>query len=96
METAVDMSEALVLDGNAAAGLLQEIFAEEMTASPAQCAGCGRVGALGRLLAYMSATGIVLRCPDCGNIVLRMVVTPREIFIDARGAMVLRLDRKQA
>jgi hypothetical protein len=94
MDRMMDMNMALSLDGNAAAGLLQEIFAEEMTASPAECASCGRIGELGSLRAYMHSLGVVLRCPSCGAIVLRVAVTPRAIYLDARGAVYLRLDRK--
>jgi hypothetical protein len=38
--------------------------------------------------------GVVLRCPYCGAIVLRVAVTPRAIYLDARGAVYLRLERK--
>ncbi len=93
MESTQDISRELCLDGNAVAGILQEIFAEEMTSSPEQCAACGDVGELGRLLAYTQGPGIVLRCPVCGGIVLRLVVTPQAVYMDARGAAYLRLER---
>ena len=32
-----DLNRSLMLDGNAAAGILDEIFALEMTSSPIQC-----------------------------------------------------------
>ena len=54
-----DMSQALMLDGNAVAGLLDEIFGVEMTASPTECASCGREGALGTLWAFTQAPGVV-------------------------------------
>ncbi len=94
MELTTDMIEAMRLDGNAVAGLLQEIFAEEMTACPAECATCGMVGEIGGLLAYVHTPGIVLRCPACGNVVMRMVVTGREIYLDARGARYVRIRMK--
>jgi hypothetical protein len=89
-----DIDRELLLDGNAAAGLLQEIFAEEMTASPAECAHCGRVGELGTLLAFTQGPGVVLRCPACENVILRVVQTPDATFLDARGAVYLRLGRR--
>ena len=95
MEDLQEIEGELRLDGNAVAGLLQEVFAEEMTASPAQCASCGAVGELGRLIAYTQSPGIVLRCPCCGGIVLRLALTPQAIYLDARGAVYLRLDRKR-
>ena len=39
----------LRLDGNSAAGLLQEVFPFEMTNVSVTCAGCGAVGRLGAL-----------------------------------------------
>jgi hypothetical protein len=88
------IDRALVLDGNAVAGLLQEIFAVEMTVCPAECVGCGREGALATLLAYTRSSGVVLRCPGCGAVVLRVVQTPRAAYLDARGAKYLRLERR--
>jgi hypothetical protein len=84
---------ALILDGNAVAGLLEDLFAVEMTASRTECAHCGRVGDVGSLLAFTHAPGVVLRCPSCEQIVLRIAVTPEAIYLDARGAAFLRLMR---
>lgn len=92
-ETSMDINHELMLDGNAAAGLLQEIFAVEMTAAPAECASCGNRTPIGKLLAFTHGPGIVLRCPACENVVLRIVETPRAIYLDARGAVHLRLAR---
>ena len=91
-----DMNRALMLDGNAVAGLLQDIFAVEMTASPTVCAHCGRAGAVATLLTFTRAPGVVLRCPACENVVLRIVQTPDAIYVDARGAVYLRLERRPA
>jgi hypothetical protein len=89
-----DMSQALMLDGNAVAGLLDEIFGVEMTASPTECAGCGRAGALGTLWAFTQAPGVVLCCPACQGVMLRIVQTPAAIYLDVRGAVYLRLARR--
>ena len=91
-----DMTRACMLDGNAVAGLLQEVFAVEMTASPTVCAHCGRRGAMGTLLAFTQAPGAVLRCPGCEQVVLRIVETPDALYVDARGALYLRLARHPA
>ena len=37
MEETTDINRELMLDANAAAGLLYEIFGTEMTASPMEC-----------------------------------------------------------
>ena len=90
-----DVSRALMLDGNAAAGVLREIFAVELTASPTECAHCGREGELGTLLAFVRAPGLVLRCPACEQVMLRIVQTPEATYLDARGVASLRLDRTE-
>jgi len=91
-----DRNRDLMLDGNAVAGLLEEIFALEMTASPTECANCGNIGEIGTLLAFTQAPGAVLRCSVCENVMLRIVETPEAIFLDARGAVYLRLERRRA
>ena len=58
-----------MLDGNAIAGLLQEIFGAEMTAAPRRCASCGTVSEVGAHRLYEGA-GFVLRCPSCGDVAL--------------------------
>jgi hypothetical protein len=94
MDDTADLNRALMLDGNAVAGLLREVFALEMTPSPAKCAHCGAVGALGTLLAFTQAPGVVLRCPACEQVMLRIVETTDAIYVDARGAAYLRLERR--
>ena len=88
-----DMNRAFMLDGNAVAGLLHEVFAVEVTASPTVCAHCGRSGAVGTLLAFTQAPGAVLRCPGCEQVVLRIVETPDALYVNARGTLYLRLAR---
>ncbi len=91
-----DWNRALMLDGNAVGGLLQEVFALEMTTTRTQCAQCGRVGAIGTLLAFTHAPGVVLRCPACEQVMVRLVETAEAIYVDARGATYLRLARRSA
>jgi hypothetical protein len=82
----MDINSQWMVDGNAVAGLLHEIFATEMTVSPTCCAGCGRAGELGSLQVYWHGPGVVLRCPACQQVMLRIVRTPRATYVDARGA----------
>jgi hypothetical protein len=86
-----DMNLELMLDGNSVAGLLYEIFNAEMTASPTECAHCGRRGELATLLVFTQAPGIVLRCPACKEVMIRIVRTPGAVYLDARGAVYLRI-----
>jgi hypothetical protein len=93
MEETTDINRELMLDANATAGLLQEIFGVEMTASPTECANCGNEDEIGTLLAFIQGPGIVLRCSTCENVVLRIVQTSEATYLDARGAVYLRLAR---
>jgi Family of unknown function (DUF6510) len=65
--------EELKLDGNAAAGTLEQMFAFEVTTAVSTCASCSAVGAVGSAMVYSQAPGIVLRCPACGAVLLRVV-----------------------
>jgi hypothetical protein len=76
--------EDLVLDGNAAAGLLSQIFVPEMTTAQFTCAGCGAVHPLGAARLF-EAAGLVLRCTDCSGVLLRVVSAPGRAFIDLSG-----------
>lgn len=88
-----DLNHELMLDGNAAAGMLQDIFGVEMTAAPTECASCGNEAQIGTLLAFTQGPGVILRCSACENVMLRIVQTPDAIYLDARGAVYLRLSR---
>ena len=89
-----DMNRAMMLDGNAVGGMLHDLFGGDMTASPTECAHCGRHGQVGQLLAFTQAPGLTLRCPGCENVMVRVVETPAATYLDARGAVYLRIDRQ--
>src|SRR5205823_8614649 len=91
-----DVNRALMLDGNAAGGMLYDLFTAEMTAAPTECASCGRTGEIGTLLAFTQAPGLVLRCPSCENTMVRIVRTGELTYLDARGAVYLRIARRSA
>ncbi len=94
-ETQADINRELMLDANAVAGLLHDVFGTEMTAVPGECANCGNVAEIGTLLAFTQAPGAVLRCSVCEQVVLRIVQTPEAYYLDARGATYLRLPRPE-
>jgi Family of unknown function (DUF6510) len=96
MATEMDAAEALVLDGNAVAGELQALFGFEMTQNEAECMSCGQMHAVGELMAFTGGPGIVLRCPSCTAVMLRIVRTPRHTYLDVRGAAVLRMAPREA
>jgi hypothetical protein len=65
------MPEAdLMVDGNAVAGALGEVFVHEMTSARVACKGCGKIEPIGAEHAYTQAPGIVLRCCHCENVLL--------------------------
>jgi hypothetical protein len=82
--------DALMLDGNAVAGLLQEVFAVEMTTAVGTCAGCGAVDAVGAVRVYRGA-GTVLRCPSCSAVLMTLVTDGDRIWLDLRGLRTLEL-----
>ena len=79
------------LDGNAAAGTLQEIFPFEMTLVQATCTGCGTTNVIGALAAYMHGMGTVVRCPVCDNVLIRVAQVKRRYWLDMRGVRVLQI-----
>lgn len=85
------MSDATYLDGNAAAGALSELFAMDVTAAIAQCDGCGQTGVFAESRLYVDAPGLVARCASCDTVLLRVVSTPNDTYIDLRGLTYLRV-----
>jgi hypothetical protein len=79
------------LDGNAAAGILQEIFPFEMTLAHTTCAGCGRSDAIGALAAYVHGMGTILRCPSCDRALIRVTNIKERYWLDMRGVSVLQI-----
>ena len=55
----------LPLDGNAAAGLLRELFALDMTVAEITCGSCGVVAVVGETRVYGGVMGAICRCPHC-------------------------------
>ena len=82
------ISEARHLDGNAAAGLLAEVFGVELTAARATCAHCGAAEALGAAHVYTGGPGTVLRCAHCSGVLMRIARAER-FAVDATGIAAL-------
>ena len=79
------------LDGNAAAGLLTQVFCHEPSGALIICAGCGATAAIGALPAYGLELGAILRCPRCDTAVLRVGAAGAALWVDLRGAVSLRV-----
>jgi hypothetical protein len=71
-------------DGNEIAGLLQEIFASEMTSTLRTCETCGQRRAIGSHRLFRGA-GLVLRCPACGDLAATIAVLPDAYVVRLRG-----------
>jgi len=82
--------DADMLDGNAVAGLLQEVFAVEVTTATGTCAACGAAGAMGATHVYRGA-GFVMRCPHCDNPLVKIVRGDDRLWIDLSGMRTLEV-----
>jgi hypothetical protein len=80
------------LDGNAIGGILDEIFGTEMTMAVGVCGTCGTAGPVAELHVYMRAPGIVVRCPTCESVLVKIVQSGRRTWLDMRGIRVLQFD----
>lgn len=79
------------VDGNAAGGLLEQLFAAEMTTARTVCAGCGASGSISELHAYVQVMGTVLRCPRCEQPLIRVAHHSGAYWLDLRGTATLRI-----
>jgi Family of unknown function (DUF6510) len=84
------MTEESTLDGNAAAGLLSEVFTPEATAAVVRCASCGAEGPVGVAAVYADAPGLVLRCERCSEVVMRFARIRGRLVADLRGVAMMR------
>jgi hypothetical protein len=82
--------DELMLDGNAVAGVLQEVFAVEMTTAIGTCGNCGAAGPIGALRVYRGA-GIVLRCPHCDNVIGKIVKGDTRVWVSLSGARTVQI-----
>ena len=82
--------DALMVDGNAVAGLLQEVFAVEMTTAIGTCGNCGAKGAVGATHVFRGA-GVVLRCPHCDNALVTIVEGGTRMWIGFAGIRTLQV-----
>jgi len=73
------------LDGNAAGGLLSELFAFDVTAARVICEGCETEGEIAQARVYGGSMGALLRCAHCNTVLIRLTHTPRGFFLDMRG-----------
>jgi Zn finger protein HypA/HybF involved in hydrogenase expression len=82
--------DSLMLDGNAVAGLLREVFAVEMTTALGTCGNCGATDAVGATHVYRGA-GIVLRCPHCDSALVTIVKSDTKMWMGFPGVRTLQV-----
>jgi len=83
------------MDGNAAAGELNRIFAFDITVAQGRCAHCGATRHFAEAHLYMKCPGIVARCASCGHVLLRLVNAGGRLLLDVRGMTYLALDASE-
>lgn len=83
------------VDGNAAAGELNTIFAVDITKAKGQCANCGAKRQFAEAHVYTDCPGLIARCASCGHVLLRLVNAGEQVFLDISGMTYLLLDTKK-
>jgi hypothetical protein len=78
-----------MLDGNAIAGLLYDVFDAEATTMIGTCAFCGARGPMAEIEVYLRALGTVARCRHCGNVLMVFVTIRGITCVDLRGLAAL-------
>jgi hypothetical protein len=79
-----------MLDGNAIAGTLDDIFGGDMTLAVSTCSGCGARGPLAETAVYVRAPGVVVRCRHCDNVLVVVIERGGTYCVDVRGTTDLR------
>jgi hypothetical protein len=84
------------LDGNGAAGLLQEIFGAEMTVGVATCASCGAVAQIGESGLYADGPGTVIRCRTCDGVLVVITRVRGMHCVDLMGIRALDMPQRSS
>jgi hypothetical protein len=77
------------LDGNAIGGLLLEVFGTEMTAAVAVCGSCGATGPVAETVVFLRAPGTVVRCRNCGAVLMVVIRRRPQNCVDLQGLAAL-------
>jgi Family of unknown function (DUF6510) len=80
----------LWLDGNAVAGMFEELLGVEITGTPRRCQSCREVHRIGEHRLYRGA-GLVLRCPHCGDVAARIATLPDRYVLSIVGSWQLEV-----
>ena len=84
---------AVVLDGNAAAGILSDIFVGDVTSVIGVCGGCGDVAPLAEAVVELDEFAAIVRCRSCTHTLVTVLREPeqtRVVFGTLREFVVAR------
>jgi hypothetical protein len=73
------------LDGNVLGALFIDVFGREMTEQEGCCDACGAIHPLGGTIVFKDAPGDVVRCADCGAVLLVAVRTPSSLRVSIQS-----------
>ena len=73
------------LDGNAAGGLLHDVFGIDVTAAETVCVSCGATRVVAELVVYLDGPGTVVRCRSCKGLLMAVVTIRGRSCVDLRG-----------
>ncbi|MEU6205546.1 DUF6510 family protein [Micromonospora musae] len=82
----------MATDGNTVAGLLRDIFGQEMTVVYGTCIHCGSRSQIGRAMVFRGL-GTVLVCPTCEGRLMVIVDRAGVACVDAEGLANLEMQR---
>jgi predicted RNA-binding Zn-ribbon protein involved in translation (DUF1610 family) len=73
------------IDGNGIAGLLAEIVDADLTEVVRTCQSCHDRRAVGEHRAYHQSPGVVVRCPNCGDLALVIGLQEHRLVVEWHG-----------
>lgn len=73
------------VDGNAAGGILLELFGRDMTGARAVCRHCDRDAELADAVAEIDRDGLILLCRGCGRTLLTYLRTADRRILEFGG-----------
>jgi hypothetical protein len=77
------------LDGNAIAGLLHDVFGNEMRTAVSVCGHCGDERTVAELVTYVRAPGTVVRCRTCASVLIVLAEVRGITCVDLSGLATL-------
>jgi hypothetical protein len=85
------MEPMMWTDGNALGGPLQDVFGVDVTAAVGRCVNCGQTGPIAQARLFDYAPGMVARCLNCDQVLLRFMRAPGRAWLDLRGLAFLQM-----